>query len=121
MDEDILADVAEDWQIVLRVLPLAWQDQARELGALRRHREFPDAATLLRVFLIHLAEGLFVARDGGAGGGRTIGDSLGCSAAQRLRVSGEWFRWMGEELMRRRMTPRPVRPHAGCGPAHSHR
>ena len=49
MDDDILAGVAEDWQIVLRVLPSGWQDKARELGALRRHREFSDAATLLRV------------------------------------------------------------------------
>ena len=34
---------------------------------------------------------------------------------KRLRVSGEWFRWMGEELMRRWMTPRPVRPLLGAG------
>ena len=57
MDDDILAGVAEDWQIVLRVLPLGCPDKARELGALRRYREFPDAATLLLVLLIHLAEG----------------------------------------------------------------
>jgi hypothetical protein len=57
MDDDILAGVAEDWQIVLRVLPVGWQDKARELGALRRCRQFADAATLLRVLLIHLAEG----------------------------------------------------------------
>ena len=42
MDEDILAGVAEDWQIVLRVLPLGWQGKARELGAC-------DAAASLRM------------------------------------------------------------------------
>ena len=57
MDQDILAGDASDWEIVLRMLPQGWQDKARELGALRRCREFRDAATLLRVLLIHLAEG----------------------------------------------------------------
>lgn len=82
MDDDILAGVAEDWQIVLRVLPSGWQDKARELGALRRHREFPDAATLLRVLLIHL--GLFAARNCGARGRGAVGDGFGCRAAQEV-------------------------------------
>jgi hypothetical protein len=108
MDNDILAGVAEDWQIVLRVLPSGWQDKARELGALRRHREFPDPATLLRVLLIHLAEGCSLrgtAVRAAEGQLVTVSD---VALLKRLRVSGEWFRWMGEELMRRWMAPRPV-------------
>jgi hypothetical protein len=115
MDEDILAGVAEDWQVVLRVLPLGWQDKARELGALRRYREFPDAATLLRVLLIHLAEGCSLRETAvRAAEGRlvTVSD---VALLKRLRVSGEWFRWMGEELMRRWMTAEPVLPLLGAG------
>ena len=56
MDENILATGGEDWDIVARLLPAGWEDKARELGALRRFREFRDAATLLRVLFIHLAE-----------------------------------------------------------------
>ena len=109
MDDDILAGVAEDWQIVLRVLPLGWQDKARELGALRRCRQFADAATLLRVLLIHLAEGCSLRETAvRAAEGRlvTVSD---VALLKRLRVSGEWFRWMGEELMHRWVT--------GAGPA----
>jgi hypothetical protein len=55
--EDIWRGDADDWEMVLRLLPAGWREKARELGALRRYREFPDAAVLLRVLLIHLAEG----------------------------------------------------------------
>ncbi|MBV8122360.1 MAG: IS4 family transposase [Alphaproteobacteria bacterium] len=115
MDEDILAGVAEDWQVVLRVLPSGWQEKARELGALRRYREFPDAGTLLRVLLIHLAEGCSLRETAvRAAEGRlvTVSD---VALLKRLRVSGEWFRWMGEELMRHWMTARPVLPLLGAG------
>lgn len=115
MDDDILAGVAEDWQIVLRVLPVGWQDKARELGALRRCREFADAATLLRVLLIHLAEGCSLRETAvRAAEGRlvTVSD---VALLKRLRVSGEWFRWMGEELMHRWVTPRSVQPLLGTG------
>jgi len=115
MDEDVLAGVAEDWQVVLRVLPLGWRDKARELGALRRFREFGDAATLLRVLLIHLAEGCSLRETAvRAAEGQLVAVS-DVALLKRLRVSGEWFRWMGEELMRRWMTPRPVRPLLDAG------
>jgi hypothetical protein len=115
MDADILAGVAEDWQIVLRVLPLDWQDKARELGALRRYREFPDAATLLRVLLIHLAEGCSLRETAVRATEGQLVTVSDVALLKRLRVSGEWFRWMGEELMRRWMTPLPARPLLGAG------
>jgi len=48
----------EDWAAVERLLPDQWQAKARELHALRRTRGVADAATLLRVMLIHIAQGL---------------------------------------------------------------
>lgn len=113
--EDILAAGADDWEIVMRVLPVGWQDKARELGALRRCREFRDAATLLRVLLIHLADGCSLRETAvRAAEGRlvTVSD---VALLKRLRVSGEWFRWMGEELIRRWVTPRPVQPLLDAG------
>jgi len=115
MDDDILAGVAEDWQIVLRVLPSGWPDKARELGALRRYREFPDAATLLRVLLIHLAEGCSLRETAVRAAEGQLVTVSDVALLKRLRVSGEWFRWMGEELMRRWMTARPVRPLLDAG------
>src|SRR3984893_3176192 len=110
MDDDILAGVAEDWQIVLRVLPLGWQDKARELGALRRCRQFADAATLLRVLLIHLAEGCSLRETAARAAEGHLVEVSDVALFKRLRVSGEWFRWMGEQLISRWMTPRPVQP-----------
>lgn len=115
MDEDILAGVAEDWEVVLRVLPLGWQDKARELGALRRLREFGNAATLLRVLLIHLAEGCSLRETAVRAAEGQLVTVSDVALLKRLRVSGEWFRWMGEELMRRWMTPQPVRPLLDAG------
>lgn len=115
MDDDILVGVAEDWQIVLRVLPSGWPDKARELRALRRYREFPDAATLLRVLLIHLAEGCSLRETVVWAAEGQLVTVLDVALLKRLRVSGEWFRWMGEELMRRWLTARPVRPLLDAG------
>jgi Transposase DDE domain len=115
MDDDILAGVAEDWQIVLRVLPSGWPDKARELGALRRYREFPDAATLLRVLLIHLAEGCSLRETAVRAAEGQLVTVSDVALLKRLRVSGEWFRWMGEELMRRWMTAPPMRPVLDAG------
>src|ERR1700730_8827387 len=115
MDDDILAGVAEDWQIVLRVRPLGWQDKARELGALRRCRQFADAATLLRVLLIHLAEGCSLRETVVRAAEGQLVKVSDVALLKSVRVSGEWFRWMGEEWMRRWVTPPPVRPLLGAG------
>src|SRR5258708_35580669 len=49
--------LGEDWRIIESLLPAGWMEMARELGALRRTRGFADARALLRVMLIHLADG----------------------------------------------------------------
>jgi hypothetical protein len=92
------------------MLPRGWQDKARESGAMRRCREFPNAATLLRVLLIHLAEGCSLretAVRAAAGGLVEVSD---VAALKRLRRSGEWFRWIDERLMAQWITLRPVQP-----------
>jgi len=105
MDHDILAGDVDDWEIILRLLPDGWQDKARELGALRRCREFRDAAILLRVLLIHLAEGCSLRETAVRASQGELVKVSDVALLKRLRVSGEWFRWMGEEMMRRWVTP----------------
>lgn len=88
----------EDWALVQDLLPAGWQDKARELGALRRGRGITDAATLLRVMLIHLAQGCGLretavrAREGGLA---SVSD---VAVLKRLKGCGEWFKWMAEGL-----------------------
>jgi len=107
MSEDRL-DTKEDFDYLLSFLPSEWQEKAKELGALRRCRKIPDAETLLRVLLIHLAEGCSLretavrARKGG------IISLSDVAIMDRLRMSGEWFRWMSAKLMEAWVVQQPV-------------
>jgi Transposase DDE domain len=88
----------EDWELVQALLPEGWQDKARELGALRRGRGISDAATLLRVMLIHLAQGCGLretAVRAHEGGLASVSD---VAVLKRLKGCGEWFKWMAEGL-----------------------
>jgi hypothetical protein len=66
-----------------------------------RTRGFDSPATLLRVLLIHLVDGCSLretAVRAAAGGLATVSD---VALLGRLRGSGEWFRWMVEQMSRR--------------------
>jgi hypothetical protein len=93
--------LGEDWEVIERVLPEGWQEAARRTGALIRTRGFDSPAALLRVLLIHLVDGCSLretAVRAAAGGLATVSD---VALLGRLRGSGEWFRWMVEQMSRR--------------------
>lgn len=89
----------DDWSVLERFFPLGWEEKARELGALRRCRGFPDAEKLLRTLLIHLGDGCSLketvvrAKHGG------LVDISSVALFKRLKLSGEWLRWMACSLM----------------------
>lgn len=75
---------------------------ARELGAWRREpRAIPSTEALLRLLLIHLADGCSLreavvrAREGDVA---CISD---VALLKRLRAAGEWLRWMAVEMLKR--------------------
>ena len=92
---------SEQWEIVCQMLPEGWRDKARELKAMRRQRgEIQEAETLLRILMIHLLDGCSLretATRAALGGLAKVSD---VALLKRLRACGEWFRWMGSELMR---------------------
>jgi hypothetical protein len=100
--------VSKDFEYLMGFLPEGWREKAKELGALRRCRKVPNAERLLRTLLIHLAEGCSLretavrAREGG------ILDLSDVAIMDRLRLSGEWFRWMNTRLMRAWVAPQPA-------------
>ncbi|MBL8474068.1 MAG: IS4 family transposase [Rhodocyclaceae bacterium] len=99
--EEEFAGLTEDWDVVERVLPDGWREAARNTGALRRTRGFDSPAALLRVLLIHLVDGCSLretAVRAAAGGLATVSD---VALLGRLRSSGEWFRWMVEQMSQR--------------------
>lgn len=96
-----IKSVHEDWDYLVPFLPPGWQEKSRELGALRRARNFKDASALLRSLLIHFVDGCSLretatrVREGG------IADVTDVALLKRLNCSGEWLRWMACELMQR--------------------
>jgi hypothetical protein len=98
---EVFDGLGEDWEVIERVLPEGWQEAARCTGALIRTRGFDSPAALLRVLLIHLVDGCSLretAVRAAAGGLATVSD---VALLGRLRGSGEWFRWMVEQMSRR--------------------
>lgn len=111
--DDEFERVQEDWRVVEQLLPVGWQDKARELGALKRTRVVTDAGMLLRLMLIHLADGCSLretavrARQGG------IARLSDVALLKRLKGCSPWFQWMGTELMRQWVDAPPVTAFAG--------
>jgi Transposase DDE domain len=69
---------------------------ARTTGALRRARDIPDAASLLRVLLIHVANGYSLIET--AVRARQFGIEVSSVAVfKRLRASEEWLRWLAQQ------------------------
>lgn len=69
---------------------------ARSTGALRRARDIPDAESLLRVLLMHVANGYSLAETAVRAG--QLGMQLSAVAIfKRLRASEEWLRWLAEQ------------------------
>lgn len=88
----------EDWHLVEALLPEGWMEMARELHALRRARGFEDARALLRVMLIHLAEGCGLRETAARAALAGIADVSDVALLKRLRSCGPWFEWLGQKL-----------------------
>ena len=105
LGEGEVASLGEDWDVVKALLPAQWEAKAVELGALRRLRGFESVEALLRVLLIHLADGCSLretAVRARAGGLAEVSD---VALLKRLRGCGPWFEWMGQALAQRMAQP----------------
>ena len=93
-----LASIGQDWEVVMQMLPAQWEAKAAELGAVRRLRGFASVGSVLRVLLIHLADGCSLretAVRARAGGLAAVSD---VALLKRLRGCGAWFEWMAREM-----------------------
>ncbi|MCK5146357.1 IS4 family transposase [bacterium] len=100
-------NLENDFKFLLNFLPEGWAQQAKKLGALTRCRKIPNAEILLRVLLIHLAEGCSLretavrAKEGG------IISLSDVAIMDRLKKSTAWFQWMNTEIMKQWITRQP--------------
>src|SRR5512135_2976411 len=98
MDKDQSLQRLDDWQVVSQLLPQGWEQAARRLGALRRARGIPNANVLLRVLMVHLADGCSLKET--ALRARQAGWCTISSVAvfKRLQAAEPWLRWLAEQL-----------------------
>lgn len=92
------AGLNEDWRIVEALLPKRWMEMARELGAFQRARGIADPRALLRVMLIHLAEGCGLRETAARASLAGLAEVSDVALLKRLRSCGPWFEWLAQEL-----------------------
>lgn len=88
----------DDWGILSSFLPEGWQQKARECGALTRARGVGGPEALLRILLIHVANGCSLAETSLRAEQLGLGKLNQSAVYRRLRSAEEWLRWMGEQM-----------------------
>ena len=95
----------DDWEILLNFLPAGWAEKATELGALARKRKIVSAETLLRLLLIHLADGKSLRTTAAYSHEVELCDVNDVALLHRLRASESWFRWMSQMIVKNLKSP----------------
>jgi len=93
--------IQEDWDILLKFLPEGWEQKASECGALVRRRNIKSAQTLLRVLLIHLADGKSLRTTATYAQEAQLCQINDGALLHRLKASERWLRWMSERLVQK--------------------
>jgi len=89
----------EDWTVIEKVLPPGWLEAAQMTKAWRRRpRGIDDPVKLLRIMLIHLADGCSLRETAVRARAGNLAAVSDVALLKRLRNCGEWFRWMAEEM-----------------------
>ncbi len=97
-----LASIGSDWGLVTSLLPAHWQDKAVELGAVRRQlRGFDGVETLLRVLMMHMADGSSLRETAARARAGSLAEVSDVALLKRLRACGPWFQWMAREMSSR--------------------
>ncbi len=94
-----MIDTANDWNVLLQFLPLGWEDKARELGALSRQRKIPSAEALLRLLLMHLADGCSLRETTARAKQADVAHISDVALLKRLRNSSSWLQWIAVNLL----------------------
>lgn len=93
----------ENWQCLQRFLPEGWEEMAIILGAWRRTpRSIPSTEALLRLLLIHLADGCSLRETVVRAKQGNVASISDVALLKRLRASGEWLRWMAASMLEKR-------------------
>ena len=97
----------DDWDVVRSFLPEGWAQKARECGALIRARGVSGPDALLRVLLIHVANGCSLAETSVRAEQIGLGQLNQSAIYKRLRSAEDWLRWMADQMRARLGMARP--------------
>lgn len=88
----------DDWAVLCQFLPDGWEQKARESGALTRARGVKTPMALLRVLLIHLANGCSLAETAVRASQLGLGRLNSSAVFKRLRSAEHFLRWLSDEM-----------------------
>ena len=95
----------ENWDVLIKFLPEGWEEQAKLLGALTRQRKVDTPQKLLRLLMIHLADGCSLKETVTRAETGNLAELSAVALLKRLRASSEWLRWIAISLLKNRGVP----------------
>ena len=89
----------ENWQTLCRFFPDNWRHKAFELGACKRLRGYGSLDVLMRMLLLHLADGVSLRQTCAIARQAGWTDVSDVSLLKRLRQASQWFAWMARQML----------------------
>ena len=90
--------IEEEWDVLTTFFPKGWEEMAYETRAITRRRKISNPETLLRVLLIHLADGRSLRSTATYAGETNLCHVNDVALLKRLRASGDWLRWLAKSM-----------------------
>ena len=91
---------AENWKILVSLLPAGWQQAALDLGAVKRLRGFASPEALLRTLLLHVGLGYSLRETVVRARLARWADISDVALLKRMRNSEQWLRFLSLSLLR---------------------
>ena len=89
----------EQWDLLIRFFPEGWIEKVYQSGALMRKRKIDSPQTLIRILLIHLADGRSLRTTAAYAREANLCNLSDIALLKRLKASAEWMRWIAVKLL----------------------
>jgi hypothetical protein len=91
------ANEFENWDVLQKSLPNGWEEKAKQCGAVRRARYIKSPEVVLRILLLHLADGCSLAETAARAQVTGLGSISAVGVFKRLRAAGPWLHWLAQQ------------------------
>ena len=93
-----MSAMREDWQVLVSLFPVGWEELGRSTGAVARLRGFDSLNDVFRTLLLHVGCGWSLRESAVQAKLAGIADVSDVTLLNRLRQSEEWLRRLCQEL-----------------------